>query len=59
MYAAPARADELGGLPPAYVMTAELDPLRDVGRRRDQGVARRTAIHDRQVAGGPALRPRP
>lgn len=28
-YAAPARAASLHGLPPAYVMVAELDPLRD------------------------------
>jgi acetyl esterase/lipase len=28
-YAAPARAESLAGLPPAFITTAELDPLRD------------------------------
>ena len=30
-YAAPAREDDLSGLPPAYIATAELDPDRDEG----------------------------
>lgn len=42
-YAAPARAENLAGLPPAYVCTMEYDPLRDEGiryavRMLEQGV---------------------
>jgi acetyl esterase/lipase len=35
-YAAPARAQDLSGLPPAYLYTCEFDPLRDEGLRYGQ-----------------------
>ncbi|GAC1327315.1 MAG: alpha/beta hydrolase [Candidatus Dormibacteria bacterium] len=47
-YASPARADDLAGLPPAYVYVCEFDPLRDEGldyarRLLEAGVS--TEIH--------------
>ena len=51
-YAAPLRATILAGLPPAYILTAELDPLRDEGmeyRRRLLEVGVSVELH--QMAG--------
>lgn len=39
-YAAPARADDLSGLPPAYVALYENDPLRDEGMAYASGLLR-------------------
>ncbi len=38
IYAAPSRAEDLSGLPPAYISTMEFDPLRDEGIRYAMGM---------------------
>jgi len=55
-YAAPPRATDLSGLPPAYVITAEFDPLRDEGeqygaRLREAGVETVVIRYDGQFHG--------
>jgi acetyl esterase/lipase len=43
-YAAPARADDLSGLPPAFVTTCQFDPLRDEGINYAQRLAQANVL---------------